>query len=69
MEHGEVIAAVIAAPRPYVVSRTLGRVFAPQTTYHLPGLPDREPDVSLISAGNGSPKTQMSIPACRRTSP
>ena len=48
LEHGEVIAALIAALRPYVLSRKLGRVFAPQTTYHLPGIPDREPDASFI---------------------
>ena len=48
LEHGEVIAALIAALRPYVLSHILGRVFAPQTTYHLPGIPDREPDASFI---------------------
>lgn len=48
LEHGEVIAALIAALRPYVLSHKLGRVFAPQTTYHLPGIPDRELDVSFI---------------------
>jgi len=48
LEHGDVIAALIAALRPYVLSHTLGRVFAPQTTYHLPGIPDREPDASFI---------------------
>ncbi len=48
LEHGEVIAALIAALRPYVLSQGLGRVFAPQTTYHLPGIPDRDPDASFI---------------------
>src|SRR5437764_15495246 len=48
LAHGEVIAAVIAALRPYALSHKLGRVFAPQTTYHLSGLPDREPDTSFI---------------------
>ncbi len=48
LEHGDVIAALIAALRPYVLSQGLGRVFAPQTTYHLPGIPDRDPDASFI---------------------
>ncbi len=48
LEHGEVIAALIAALRPYVLAHKLGRVFAPQTTYHLSGIPDREPDTSFI---------------------
>ncbi len=48
LEHGEVIAALIAALRPYVLSQGLGRVFAPQTTYHLPGIPARDPDASFI---------------------
>ncbi len=48
LEHGEVIAALIAALRPYILSQRLGRVFAPQTTYHLPGIPDRDPDASFI---------------------
>ncbi len=32
--HGDIIAAIIAAMRPYALSHRLGRVFAPQTTYH-----------------------------------
>ncbi len=44
LEHGDVIAALIAALRPYVLAHRLGRVFAPQTTYHLFGIPDREVD-------------------------
>ncbi len=48
LAHGDVIAALIAALRPYVLKHGLGRVFAPQTTYHLPGMPDREPDASFI---------------------
>ncbi len=46
--HGDIIAAIIAEMRPYALSRGLGRVFAPQTTYHLSGLPDREPDVTFV---------------------
>lgn len=48
LEHGDVIAALIAAVRPYVLAHRLGRVFAPQTTYHLPGMPDREPAMTFI---------------------
>ncbi len=46
--HGDIIAAIIAAMRPYALSHRLGRVFAPQTTYHIAGLPDREPDVTFV---------------------
>ncbi len=45
---GDIIAAIIAAMRPYALSHRLGRVFAPQTTYHISGLPDREPDVTVF---------------------